>query len=144
VFVSIKPLHVLVFLHDHPQGVLCRALCPYYIFRWFAFVESVLLHSMWLHVYVICACVVFLSASDLLVNGFVLRNSSQVDHQQTGTPYTHRWHTHAATYCVTIQTQRTQISGRYGKGTKHGRGPPEDGREERPKHVGVLYLQTCF
>jgi hypothetical protein len=20
----------------------------------------------------------------------------------------------------------------------------EDGREKRPKHVGVLYLQTCF
>jgi hypothetical protein len=29
-------------------------------------------------------------------------------------------------------------------GTKHGRRPPEDGREERPKHVGVLYLQTRF
>ena len=23
-------------------------------------------------------------------------------------------------------------------------GPPEDGREKRPKHVGVLYLQTRF
>jgi len=22
--------------------------------------------------------------------------------------------------------------------------PPEDGREKRPKHVGVLYLQTRF
>ena len=22
--------------------------------------------------------------------------------------------------------------------------PPEDGPEKRPKHVGVLYLQTCF
>ena len=22
--------------------------------------------------------------------------------------------------------------------------PPEDGREKRPKHLGVLYLQTCF
>ena len=29
-------------------------------------------------------------------------------------------------------------------GTKHSGGPPEDGREKRPKYVGVLYLQTCF
>jgi hypothetical protein len=56
----------------------------------------------------------------------------------------YKWHTHAATYCVTIQTQRTQISGRNSKGTKHSGGPPEDGREKRPKHVGVLYLQTRF
>jgi hypothetical protein len=28
--------------------------------------------------------------------------------------------------------------------TKHSGGPPEDGREKRPKHVGVLYLQTRF
>jgi len=41
-------------------------------------------------------------------------------------------------------TQRTQISGRNSSGTKHGGGPPEDGREKRPKHVGVLYLQTRF
>jgi hypothetical protein len=39
---------------------------------------------------------------------------------------------------------RTQISGKDSNGTKHGRGIPEDGREERPKHVGVLYLQTYF
>jgi hypothetical protein len=32
----------------------------------------------------------------------------------------------------------------YKFGTKHSRGPPEDGREERPKHVGVLYLETRF
>jgi hypothetical protein len=51
---------------------------------------------------------------------------------------------HAATYCVIIQTQRTQISGRNSNGTKHSGGPPEDGREKRPKHVGVLYLQTRF
>jgi hypothetical protein len=42
-----------------------------------------------------------------------------------------------------IQTQRTKISGK-DNGTKHGRGPLEDGREKRPKHVGVLYLQTRF
>jgi hypothetical protein len=68
VFVSIKPLHVSAFFHNHLQGVLRCALCRYYPSRWFAFVESVLLHSMWPHVYVICACLVFLSASDLLVN----------------------------------------------------------------------------
>jgi hypothetical protein len=54
------------------------------------------------------------------------------------------WRTHAATYCVIIQTQRTQISGRNNNGTKHSGGPPEDGREKRQKHVGVLYLQTRF
>jgi hypothetical protein len=43
-----------------------------------------------------------------------------------------------------IQTQRTQISGRNSNGPKHSGGPPEDGREKRPKHVGVLYLQTRF
>jgi hypothetical protein len=107
VFVSIKPLHVSVFFHDHFQGVLRCALCRYYSSRWFAFVEFVLLHSMWPHVYVICACLVFLSVGDLLVN-----SATQADHQQKRTPNMNRWHTHAATYCVTIQTQRTQISGR--------------------------------
>jgi len=72
------------------------------------------------------------------------RACSQADHQQTRTSNTHRRHTHAATYCVIIQTQRTQISGRNSDGTKHRGGPPEDGREKRPKHVGVLYLQTRF
>jgi hypothetical protein len=47
----------------------------------------------------------------------------QADHQQT-TPNTHRWHTHAATYCVIIRTQRTQISGKNSNGTKHSRGSP--------------------
>jgi hypothetical protein len=56
----------------------------------------------------------------------------------------YRWHTHAATYCVIIQTQRTQISGRNSNDTKHSEELPEDGREKRPKHVGVLYLQTRF
>jgi hypothetical protein len=60
------------------------------------------------------------------------------------TPNTHRWHTHAAIYCVIIQTQRTQISGRNSNGTKHSGGLPEDGREKKPKHVGVLYLRTRF
>jgi hypothetical protein len=39
---------------------------------------------------------------------------------------------------------RSLISGRSSNGTKHSGGPLEDGREERPKHVGVLYLQTRF
>jgi hypothetical protein len=46
--------------------------------------------------------------------------------------------------CVIIRTQRTQISGRNSNGTKHSGGPPEDGREKRPKRVGGLYLQTRF
>ena len=66
-FVSIKPLHVSVFFHDHLQGVLHCALCHYYSSRRFAFVEFVLLRSMWPHVYVICVCLVFLSVGDLLV-----------------------------------------------------------------------------
>jgi hypothetical protein len=138
VFVSKKPLHVSVFFYYHLQGVFHYALCRYYSSRWFAFIKFVLLHSMWPHVCVICACFVFLSTGDLLVN------CSQADHQQTRTPNTHRWHTHAAIYCVIIQTQWTQISGRYSNGTKHSGGPPEDGSKKRPRHVGVFYLQTCF
>jgi hypothetical protein len=57
---------------------------------------------------------------------------------------THTDGTHEATYCVIIQTRRTKISGRNSNGTKHSGGLPEDGRGKRPKHVGVLYLQTRF
>jgi hypothetical protein len=67
VFVSIKPLHVSVFFYDHLQGVLRCALWRYYSSRWFTFVEFVLLHSMWPHVYVICVCLVFLSVGDLQI-----------------------------------------------------------------------------
>jgi len=56
------------FFHDLLQTVLRCALCRYYSSRWFAFVEFVLLRSMWPHVYVICVCLVFLSVGDLLVN----------------------------------------------------------------------------
>jgi len=42
----------------------------------------------------------------------------------TRTPNTHTWHTHVATYCVIIRTQRTQISGRNSNGTKHSGGTP--------------------
>jgi len=47
-------------------------------------------------------------------------------------------------YCCIVQTQRTQIGEGNSNGTKHSGGPPEDCRERRPKHVGVLYLQTRF
>jgi len=67
-FVSIKPLHVSVFFYDHLQGVLRCALCRYYSSRWFAFIEFVLLRSMWPHLCVICVSLVFLSVGDLLVN----------------------------------------------------------------------------
>ena len=62
-----KPLRVSVFFHDHLQGVLRCALCCYYSSRWFALVEFVLLRSMWPHVYVICACLVFLSVGHLQI-----------------------------------------------------------------------------
>jgi len=68
-FVSIKPLHVSVFFLDRLQGVLRCALCRYCSSHRFAFVEFILLRSMW---------------------------------------------------------------------------PHEDGREKRPKRVGVLYLLTRF
>jgi hypothetical protein len=64
------------------------------------------------------------------------------DHQQKRTPNTHRWHTHAATYCLITQTQRTQINGRNSNSTKHSEGPPKDGREKRPKHVGFYTTNT--
>jgi hypothetical protein len=86
-----------------------------------------------LHSLITTVLVLFLSIGDL-----------QAYHQQTRTPNTHRWHTHAATYYVIIQTQRTHISGRNSNGTKHSGGAPEDGREKGSKHVGVLYLQTRF
>ena len=45
---------------------------------------------------------------------------------------------------VTIPPADLSVSGRNSNGTKHSGGPPEDGREKRPKHVGVLHLQTRF
>jgi len=38
----------------------------------------------------------------------------------------------------------SSLSGRNNNGTKHSGGHLEDGRENTPKHVGVLYLQTRF
>ena len=149
-FVSIKPLQVSVFFLDHLQEVLRCALCRYYSSRWFAFVEFVLLRSMWQHVYVICACLVFLSVGDLLVKWSWWEERvegefrTQADHQQTRIPNTHRWHTHAATYCVIIQTQRTEISGRNSNGTKHSGGPPEDGREKKTETCRGFILTNTF
>jgi len=106
------------------------------------------LRSFCLYYYAVCGpmCMstVCVWCSCLLVISLWTEFSSQADDQQTRTPNTHRWHTHVATYCVIIWTQRTQISGRNSNGTKCSGGPPEDGREKKPKHVGVLYLQTRF
>jgi len=78
VFVSIKPLHVSVFFHDHLQGVLRCALCRYYSSCCFAFVEFVLLGSMWPHVYVICVCLVFLSVGNLLVHKQIINRQDKL------------------------------------------------------------------
>jgi hypothetical protein len=146
VFVSIKPLHVSVFFTTifRESSAVLRAVT----------IPPAGLPLLSLYYYVVCGRMCMSSAcvwcSCLLViclwtvSYCVLRNSSQADHQQTRTPNTRRWHTHAATYCVIIRTQRTQISGRNSNGTKHSGGPLEDGREKRPKHVGVLYLTNTF
>jgi hypothetical protein len=91
------------------------------------------LRSLSLYYYTVCGCLCMSSV-----------NCSQADHQQTRTPNTHRWHTHADTYCVIIQTQQTQISGRNNNGTKHNGGPPEDGQEKWPKHVGFYTYKHVF
>ena len=36
------------------------------------------------------------------------------------------------------------VIGKNSNGTKHSGGPPEDGREKRPKHVGVFILTNTF
>jgi len=71
-------------------------------------------------------------------------NSSQADHQQTRTPNTRKWHTHAATYCVIIQTQRTKISGTNSNGTKHSGGPPEDCRKKKTETCRGFILTYTF
>jgi hypothetical protein len=50
----------------------------------------------------------------------------------------------AATYCVIIQTQRTQISGRSSDATKHNGGPPEDGREKNTETCRGFILTNTF
>jgi len=107
-----------------------RIISTMFLISWIWKVRHLIWRRPYLLVCVWCSCLLVIC--------------SQADHQQTRTPNTHRWHTHAATYCVIIRTQRTPISGRNSNGTKHSGGPSEDGREKRPKHVGVLYLQTHF
>ena len=155
--VSVKPLHVSVFFHEPSSGgpPLCfvpllflSLICVRWVCIITQYVAACVYHLCVFGVLVcwwsgiitqyVAACVCHLCEYGVLVCWW------SVDHQQTRTPNTHRWHTHAATYCVIIRTQRTQISGRNSNGTKHSGGPPEDGREKRPKHVGVLYLQTRF
>jgi hypothetical protein len=51
------------------SAVLCAVTIPPADLRSLGFV---LLHSVRLHVYVICVCLVFLSVGDLLVNCFVM------------------------------------------------------------------------
>jgi hypothetical protein len=95
-----------------------------------------------------CSCLLVIwQACQLCVFGVLVcwwSACSQADHQQTRTPNTHRWHAHAATYCVIIQTQGTQISGRNSNGTKHSGGPPEDGREKKTETCRGFILTNSF
>ena len=144
-FVSIKPLHVSVFFHDRLQGVLRCALCRHYSSRWFAFIESVLLHSMcMLSVRVWCSCL-------LVICLWTCRSLAGKNTKHAQMTYTCGhilcWVciiTHAATYCVIIQTQWTQISGRNSNGTKHSGGPPEDGREKKTETCRGFILTNPF
>ena len=47
----------------------------------FAFVEFVLLRTIWPHVNVICVCLVFLSVGDLLVNSVHKQITNKQEHQ---------------------------------------------------------------
>jgi hypothetical protein len=48
------------------------------------------------------------------------------------------------TVCGRMCVSFVRVWRRNSNGTKHSGGPPEDGREKGPKHIGVLYLQTRF
>jgi hypothetical protein len=134
VFVSIKPLHVSVFFLDHLQRVFRGSLCHYFSSCWFAFVRFCIIMQY------VAACVCHLCVFGVLVCWW-----SACDHKQITNKQEHQTrHTRSATYCVIIQTQRTQFSRRNSNGTKHSGGTPEDGRDKRPKHVVVLYLQIRF
>jgi hypothetical protein len=94
---------------------------------------------MWPRVYVmssvICACLVFLSVGDLLVN-------SQADHQQT-TPDTQM--TYTCGHILRNNTNSTNIiSGRNSNGTKHSGGPPEDGCEKKTETCRGFILTKTF
>jgi len=120
VFLSIRLLHVSVFFHDHLQGgpPLCFVPLLFLPLIWVRWVRIITQY--------VAACVCHLCVFGVLACWWSAckLKSSQADHQQTRTPNTRRWHTYAATYCVIIRTQRTQISGRNSNGTKHSGGPP--------------------
>ena len=141
-FVNIKSLHVSVFFTTIFRGssaVLCAVTIP-----------PADLRSLSSYYYAVCGRMSMSSVcvwcSCLLVICWVHKQITNRQEHQTHTQELlyYRWHSHAATYCIIIRTQWMEISGRSSNGTKHSGGPPEDGREKRPKHVGVLYLQTRF
>jgi hypothetical protein len=68
----------------------------------------------------------------------------QITNRQEHQTRTDEWHTHAATYCVIIQTQRTQISGRNSNGTKHSGGPPWRWSRKNTKTCRGFILKTRF
>jgi len=133
VFVSIKPLHVSVFFHDHLQGVLRCALCRYYYSRWFAFVEFLLLRGMWPHVYVICACLVFLSVGDLLVK-ICLKMVVKKDRD--------RW-VRIITQYVTACVCHLCVFGVLVCWWSAYEDLLEDGREKRPRSLSLYYYAVC-
>jgi hypothetical protein len=89
-----------------------------------------------------------LSLGDLLVNYFVMCVNIAKQFTSKLPIDKNTKHTQMTYPCGHIlcnnTTQRTQISGRNSDGTKHSGGPPEDGREKRSKHIGVLCSQTLF
>jgi hypothetical protein len=139
-------------LKNHPLLAVCDCLfnvCSYPPYwRPFLNQQQRMCHAMVTGTHlscVICACLVFLSASDLLLNcQFTSRSLADKNTKHAQKLLYYRCHTHVATYCVIIQTQRTQISGRNSNGTKHSGGPPEDGREMGSKHVEVFILTNLF
>jgi len=51
-------------------------------------------------------------------------------------------HVYVICVCLVFLSVGDLLVRRNSNGTKHSEEPPEDGREKRLKHVGVLYLQT--
>jgi len=136
VFVSIKPLHVSVFFRPSSGGPpLCFVpllFLPLICLRWVC--TSIITQY-------VAACVCHLC---VFVPVCWWSACSQADHQQARTPNTHRWHIHAATHCVIIHTQRTQIGGRNSNGTKRSGGPPEDGRIKDRNMYGFYNYKHVF
>jgi len=115
------------------SAVLCAVTIPPADLRSLSFYYYAVCGRMCMSsVRVWCSCVLVIS----------LWTHQQITKRQE--PQTHTDDIHMWPHNVIIRTQRTQISGRNSNGTKHKGGTPEDGREKRRKHVGVLYLQTRF